>query len=909
MGGRSQILLRIFQVFCALCLFLIVGFIPAHAMETIFGSTDASRGGFKGDVYVVPEKIDKIPNFSHLRPVGQLYTRVIDVKTQHFDGRLPNATRTDWFAIRYVGRYQVPRAGKYRFRLKSDDGSKLYIDNQLVIDNDGLHGTEDKDEDVRLTAGVHDIEVQYIQGRGEVCLALYVKEPGGKEKHLEVMSGSAGTVTTPSQPVVSQPTPTYGGSSTSSGTTAGTGTLSGLTLKSNGGNTIGYGASGELCMQSMQPGGAWAQKPVPYDLSQPYTVAFDFKITESNNHFILIYYDDFVCVDIDWGKQISHYQPGVSYQLQPLGTYLNPNQWYHFRIDADPISQKFVIFVDGKQVGDGVGIVPGHHFLKANKVVSVHPNTIILGDPEPDTSHLGGAYNRGSACWRNIRYSGGSGGGGQGSDSGGFGTGTFSTTGFKGNIYYLNAGTRSLPNFDQMTPVGSIYTPFINVPPQSFTKGFPGVTDRFEWFGIRYTGSTRINVPGEYQFRVVSDDGSKLWIDGQLIINNDGVHPATGKAARIYLNPGVHDIQLDYFQGPRVMVALQFFMTPPGGTEEIFDGVFQPDSGGGGGSAFGSSTFSSDGFRGNIYYLQNGTRMLPDFSRMTPVGSIYTRSINVPNQSFTKGFPGVTDRFEWFGIRYSGSFSVNQAGQYKFRVFSDDGSKLWIDGKLLINNDGIHPARSGTANVFLNPGVHNIQLDYFQGPRVMVALQLFMTPPGGTESIFEGVYQADSGGGSSVFGGQTYVPGALRGDVYFLNNGTRSLPDFSRMTPVGSIYATSINVPNQSFTKGFPGVTDRFEWFGLRYTGQFHVYQAGEYMFRCFSDDGSKLWIDGQLIINNDGVHPARNGTAKVYLNAGSHNLQLDYFQGPRVMVALQLFITPPGGQEQLFTTGTGQPR
>lgn len=735
MGGRSQGSSRIFQHFCVLTLLLSIVVIPLHAMETIFGSTDASRGGFKGDVYVIPEKVDRIPNFTHLRPVGQLYTRVIDVKTQRFDGRLPNATRTDWFAIRYVGRYYAPKDGKYRFRLKSDDGSKLYIDNRLVIDNDGLHGTEDEKETIRLTRGAHDIEVQYIQGRGDVCLALYVKEPGGKEKHLEAMASSSGTVTTPAQPITSQPAPTHGGSTAGSGFSSGSGTMSGFSLKSNGGNTIGYGASGELCMQSMQPGGAWAQKPVPYDLTQPYTVTLDFKITGASNHFILIYYDDFVCVDIDWGAKISHYQPGAPYQLKQVQLGLEVNRWYTFRIEANPPARTYDVYVDGKKVSTATNVTPGHRFLGQNSVIGSHPDTIFIGEVEADASYRGGTYNRGTACWRNVRYSGGTGGGGQGSDSGGFGTGTFSTTGFKGNIYYLNNGTRSLPDFDRMTPVGSIYTPSINIPPQSFTRGFPGVTDRFEWFGIRYTGSTRINVPGEYQFRVVSDDGSKLWIDGQLIINNDGVHPATSKAASIYLNPGVHNIQLDYFQGPRTMVALQFFMTPPGGSEEIFDGVYQPDSGGGA-SVFGGQTYVAGALRGDIYFLNNGTRALPDFSQMTPVGSIYATSINVPNQSFTKGFPGVTDRFEWFGLRYTGQFQVYQAGEYAFRCFSDDGSKLWIDGQLIINNDGVHPARSGTGRIYLNPGTHSLQLDYFQGPRVMVALQLFMTPPGGQEQLF-----------------------------------------------------------------------------------------------------------------------------------------------------------------------------
>ena len=718
------------------------------ATETIFGSTDPSRGGFRGDVYVVPESIERIPNFTHMKPVGTLYARTINVRTQRFDGRLPNATRSEWFAIRYTGTFYAPRDGKYRFRLKSDDGSKLFIDNQLVIDNDGIHSSKDEDETVRLKQGNHFLEVQYFQGKADVNLALYVKPPKSKEIILEALAtppaatGSSVVAAPAPTPVISQtpvqqpvvqvpqtPVPVPSGGSS--------GQLSGFSVSSNNGNWIGYGAGGELCMQAMQPGGAWAQMPVPYNLNAPYSVSFDYKITETDNHFILIYYDDFVSVHIDWGKQISHYQPGASYQLKQTGFHLNPHQWYRFRIDANPSTQTFTVYVDGQQIGHATGIKPGHRYLKQNPVVANHPDTIVLGNPEPDASYRGGTYDRGSACWRNFSWQGGAGGGGTGQPGSAFGSATVSTTGFKGNIYYLANGTSSLPDFSQMQPVGTIYTPSLNVPPQSFTKGFPGVTNRFEWFGIRYTGSTRINQPGEYTFRVASDDGTKLWIDGQLLINNDGIHPTRSGTGRIYLNPGVHEIQLDYFQGPRTMVALQFFMTPPGGSEAIFDGVFQPGVSGGGTGGFGGSTYQAGALRGDIYFLPNGTRALPDFNQIQPVGSIYTHSLNVPNQSFTKGFPGVTDRFEWFGIRYTGGFQVYQGGEYQFRCVSDDGSKVWIDGQLIINNDGVHPARGVSGKIYLTPGHHSIQVDYFQGPRTMVCLGLYMTPPGGTEQLFQ----------------------------------------------------------------------------------------------------------------------------------------------------------------------------
>ncbi|MCX6676625.1 MAG: PA14 domain-containing protein [Methanothrix sp.] len=150
---------------------------------------------------------------------------------------------------------------------------------------------------------------------------------------------------------------------------------------------------------------------------------------------------------------------------------------------------------------------------------------------------------------------------------------------------------------------------------------------------------------------------------------------------------------------------------------------------------FGSATSDSVSLKGDIYYLPEGASSLPDFSSLTPVGSIYTTVLDIPTRSFTSGFPDVTNRFEWFAIRYTGEFNVDMDGDYAFRLVSDDGSRLFIDGKKIIDNDGTHPTQSVSGNAYLTRGQHSIEVDYFQGPREEIALQLFWTPPGGSEGI------------------------------------------------------------------------------------------------------------------------------------------------------------------------------
>lgn len=166
---------------------------------------------------------------------------------------------------------------------------------------------------------------------------------------------------------------------------------------------------------------------------------------------------------------------------------------------------------------------------------------------------------------------------------------------------------------------------------------------------------------------------------------------------------------------------------------------------------FGSGAEDASSLKGDIYYLPESTSSLPDFSTLTPVGTIYTKILDIPQRSFTSGFPGITDRFEWFAIRYTGNFFVENEGKYLFRLVSDDGSRLFIDGNKIIDNDGVHAPSSVTGEADLTRGQHQIEVDYFQGPREYIALQLFWTPPGGTETISEPQYvPSQPSGGTST---------------------------------------------------------------------------------------------------------------------------------------------------------------
>jgi hypothetical protein len=161
----------------------------------------------------------------------------------------------------------------------------------------------------------------------------------------------------------------------------------------------------------------------------------------------------------------------------------------------------------------------------------------------------------------------------------------------------------------------------------------------------------------------------------------------------------------------------------------------------------------------------------------------------------------------------------------------------------------------------------------------------------------------------AVFGTSVVIPAGLKGDIYHVPEGTESLAVLQTLKPVGSIYTSSLNVPPQDFSIGFPGITDRFEWFAIDYNGKFWIEKPGVYRFKLISDDASMLSIDGLLVIDSDGIHSAIARRGSVRLSGGVHKIRVAYMQGPRDAVALTLEVAgPEDARPRIFSTEEFKP-
>ena len=88
----------------------------------------------------------------------------------------------NYFGFRFTGYISVPKDGIYTFYLKSNDGSRLFVDGNELIENDANHGAVEEPGNIGLKAGLHPIMVKYMQCGGGKSLVVSWSGPG-MEKH------------------------------------------------------------------------------------------------------------------------------------------------------------------------------------------------------------------------------------------------------------------------------------------------------------------------------------------------------------------------------------------------------------------------------------------------------------------------------------------------------------------------------------------------------------------------------------------------------------------------------------------------------------------------------------------------------------------------------------------------------
>jgi len=150
----------------------------------IFGSATADPNGFTGDLYVVPMGTTRLPDLNTLTPVGTLYASTLNIHLRAMTGGFPGIDpyRNEYFAIRWEAPLVVDNEGDYTFRVASDDGSVVRIDDMVIVDNDGSNGFTQRSGPVHLVRATHVLTIDYLQTTGKVALQLFCKRGSEPER-------------------------------------------------------------------------------------------------------------------------------------------------------------------------------------------------------------------------------------------------------------------------------------------------------------------------------------------------------------------------------------------------------------------------------------------------------------------------------------------------------------------------------------------------------------------------------------------------------------------------------------------------------------------------------------------------------------------------------------------------------
>jgi hypothetical protein len=101
-------------------------------------------------------------------------------------GSIPNVTllgsfRSENFAVVYETYVNATAAAIYRFVANADDGVRIVVDDQVVVEDDGKHAARDAEGDMALGPGFHSMRIEYFQAGGEKSLSIKFSGPYGDE--------------------------------------------------------------------------------------------------------------------------------------------------------------------------------------------------------------------------------------------------------------------------------------------------------------------------------------------------------------------------------------------------------------------------------------------------------------------------------------------------------------------------------------------------------------------------------------------------------------------------------------------------------------------------------------------------------------------------------------------------------
>jgi glucose/arabinose dehydrogenase len=220
--------------------------------------------------------------------------------------------------------------------------------------------------------------------------------------------------------------------------------------------------------------------------------------------------------------------------------------------------------------------------------------------------------------------------------------------------------------------------------------GAPADAGPADNFSARWTKSLTLDHDGAYKFTVTSDDGARLFLDGQKVLDKWNLQSRTTNTVSFLLPQGSHQIVLEYFEASGDAVA-KFGYEPTSDPAPPLVPAAAP---------YAAEYFGNRDLTGSPVLTRNEAAVDFDWGSDGPGGG-------VPVDNFS--------------ARWTRALNTSEAGSYKFTVTADDGVRLFVDGEKILDKWTLQSRTTYTVTHHLTEGAHQIVVEYFEASGNAVA--------------------------------------------------------------------------------------------------------------------------------------------------------------------------------------------
>jgi len=429
-------------------------------------------------------------------------------------------------------------------------------------------------------------------------------------------------------------------------------------------------------------------------------------------------------------------------------------------------------------------------------------------------------------------------------------------------IYSSSRGLRRMPDLRFLDKIGSASVKRIDFKTGAdFRKVVPHMPKaNYAW---AFYGNVDIISTGVYRFCSTSDDGSLVYVDNAKVVNNDGLHGPRERCGDITLSAGRHSVMTDGFQhyGGAYM-KLTYAGKDTGGLSVK---RFVRSS-----SAKAPKLPKTSKWTMRMYRAKFNLYHMPDFAFLDLVGENKVRSIDFRGLNQMREVAPNTPNSNYAWAFY-GRVKIHQEGQYYWCTTSDDGSFLYVDGKMVVNNDGLHGDRERCGLKVMSRGMHDVEATGFQHGGGVTMIAKYSGPDTGGHKVFipsDDDTKAPKPVPQSAWGMKIYRIQSTNHVPNILKNGRL----------VGSAVVPIVDFHGLGSIRRYVPATPH-SWYAWIFWGKVEIKTGGTYTFCSTSDDGSHVYVNGRHIVNNDGLHGARERCGTIQLNKGGAKVRGDGFQ------------------------------